>query len=61
MRYVLKIAYDGTEYAGWQRQKNAISVQEVLEKYLTQFKGMTASDLLHHRSEKFMKMTRLDG
>lgn len=31
MRYVLKIAYDGTEYAGWQRQKNAISVQEVLE------------------------------
>jgi tRNA pseudouridine38-40 synthase len=31
MRYVLKIAYDGTNYAGWQRQKNASSVQEVLE------------------------------
>lgn len=31
MRYVLKIAYDGTEYAGWQRQKNAVSVQEKLE------------------------------
>ena len=31
MRYVLKIAYDGTAYAGWQRQKNAVSVQEVLE------------------------------
>ncbi len=31
MRFVLKIAYDGTDYAGWQRQKNAISVQEVLE------------------------------
>lgn len=31
MRYVLKISYDGTEYAGWQRQKNAISVQEKLE------------------------------
>lgn len=31
MRYVLKIAYDGTDYAGWQRQKNASSVQEVLE------------------------------
>lgn len=31
MRYVLKIAYDGTEYAGWQRQKNALSVQQVLE------------------------------
>lgn len=31
MRYVLKIAYDGTAYAGWQRQKNALSVQESLE------------------------------
>ena len=31
MRYVLKIAYDGTVYAGWQRQKNALSVQECLE------------------------------
>ena len=31
MRYVLKVAYDGTAYAGWQRQKNAISIQEALE------------------------------
>ena len=31
MRYVLKIAYDGTAYAGWQRQKNAPSIQEMLE------------------------------
>ena len=31
MRYALKIAYDGTDYAGWQRQKNALSVQEALE------------------------------
>lgn len=31
MRYVLKIAYDGTAYAGWQRQKNAPSVQQLLE------------------------------
>lgn len=31
MRYVMKIAYDGTAYAGWQRQKNASSVQEALE------------------------------
>lgn len=31
MRYVMKIAYDGASYAGWQRQKNAISVQETLE------------------------------
>ena len=31
MRFVLKIAYDGTAYAGWQCQKNALSVQEALE------------------------------
>ena len=36
MRYGLKIAYDGTEYAGWQRQKNALSVQECLENALEQ-------------------------
>ena len=34
MRYVVKIAYDGTEYAGWQCQKNAVSVQEKLESAL---------------------------
>ena len=27
----LTIAYDGTNYAGWQRQANAISIQHVLE------------------------------
>jgi tRNA pseudouridine38-40 synthase len=31
MRYVMKIAYDGTNYAGWQRQKNAVSIQEKAE------------------------------
>ncbi len=32
MRYVLKVAYDGTGFAGWQCQKNARSVQEEIEK-----------------------------
>jgi tRNA pseudouridine38-40 synthase len=27
----LTIAYDGTKYAGWQRQTNAITIQQVLE------------------------------
>lgn len=31
MRYVIKICYDGTDYAGWQYQTNAMSVQERLE------------------------------
>ncbi len=34
MRYLLKVCYDGTHYAGWQRQKNAISVQETIENAL---------------------------
>ena len=38
-----------------------LHVQDALEKYLAQFKGMTPSDLLHHRTEKFMNMTRLEN
>ena len=41
MRYVLKIAYDGTCYAGWQCQKNAISVQEALENAIKTALGVT--------------------
>ncbi len=40
MLYVLKIAYDGTEFAGWQRQKNALSVQESLEDALMEALGV---------------------
>lgn len=39
MRFVLKIAYDGTAYAGWQRQKNAVSVQQVLEETIERALG----------------------
>ncbi len=33
-RYFLRIAYDGTEYHGWQRQPNGNTVQEEVEKWL---------------------------
>ncbi|HEY4198481.1 MAG TPA: tRNA pseudouridine(38-40) synthase TruA [Mucilaginibacter sp.] len=33
-RYFIELAYDGTNYHGWQIQDNAISVQEVLNKSL---------------------------
>lgn len=33
--YLLTVAYDGTDYAGWQRQENAITVQEKMEDALT--------------------------
>ena len=32
--YLIKIEYDGTEFVGWQFQKNGISVQEKIEKTL---------------------------
>ncbi|MDA9554778.1 tRNA pseudouridine(38-40) synthase TruA [Pelobium sp.] len=33
-RYFLELAYEGTAYHGWQKQPNALAVQEVLEKVL---------------------------
>ena len=34
LTYRLTVAYDGTRFAGWQRQKNASSVQQSLEEAL---------------------------
>lgn len=38
-RIFLEIAYDGTNYCGWQVQNNAVSVQEVLDKTLSEWLG----------------------
>ncbi len=38
-RILLIIAYDGTDYAGWQRQDNALTVEEVLENALSELTG----------------------
>jgi len=35
LRYFIEIAYNGTNYFGWQRQPDAISVEEVLENALS--------------------------
>ena len=35
MRYALGIEYDGSRYHGWQRQTNAVSVQQNVEKALS--------------------------
>jgi tRNA pseudouridine38-40 synthase len=42
-RYKLLIEYDGTPYAGWQRQANAPSVQAVLEEAILSFSGEAVS------------------
>ena len=36
MIYKVKVAYDGSNYAGWQKQENALGIQEVIEKALKQ-------------------------
>ena len=38
-KIVLHIAYQGTSYSGWQRQPNALSIQEVLETILLKISG----------------------
>jgi tRNA pseudouridine38-40 synthase len=36
---ILTIAYDGTNFAGWQRQINAISIQQIIEDEITAIVG----------------------
>ena len=38
-RIRLVLAYDGTNYSGWQFQKNAVTIEEVLNKALSQLMG----------------------
>ena len=38
-RILLTVEYDGTNYAGWQRQLNGLAVQQVLEEALTRACG----------------------
>lgn len=35
MRYFIRLAYNGGKYHGWQRQPNALSVQQVIEEALS--------------------------
>ena len=39
MRYFIELSYNGQKYHGWQKQPNAISIQETLEKALTLLLG----------------------
>ena len=42
-RFKLLIEFDGTDYAGWQRQKNAPSIQEAIEQAILAFCGEQAN------------------
>lgn len=39
MKVKLEVAYDGTNYCGWQIQKNSITIEEVLNRTLSQLIG----------------------
>ena len=43
MKYRLRIAYVGTNYAGWQRQDNALAVQQVVEEALARILGRSVT------------------
>lgn len=51
MRYVLEIAYDGTEFAGSQRQNNARTVQGELERAARQVFGVPTRVALSGRTD----------
>jgi tRNA pseudouridine38-40 synthase len=38
-RFLLRVAYDGTGYVGWQRQRNGVSVQQRLEEAAAPLSG----------------------
>lgn len=42
-RFLLRIAYDGTGYVGWQRQLNGVSVQQRLEEAVVPLAGGAAT------------------
>ena len=43
MKFRLRIAYVGTDYAGWQRQDNALAVQQVVEEALARILGRSVT------------------
>ena len=47
MRILIGIQYKGTAYCGWQRQKNGLSVQEVL---MRAWRALAAEDVVFHGS-----------
>lgn len=50
-RIKLTIEYDGTHFSGWQRQENASSIQESIEKAIQAFTGESATLFVAGRTD----------
>lgn len=51
MRYKITFEYDGTNYGGWQKQKDKLGIQEVLENCVKAFSGETTEVLASGRTD----------
>ncbi len=60
-RYKLTVEYDGTPYAGWQRQENGHTVQAAIEQAIFKFCGESISLLAQPdaQTRAFMPARRL--
>lgn len=50
-RYFFEIMYQGTAYHGWQKQKNALSIQEVIEDRITKITGQPVEIVASGRTD----------
>jgi tRNA pseudouridine38-40 synthase len=60
MRYFIELAYKGTAYNGWQKQNNALGVQQIIEEALSkvlresvEIVGSSRTDTGVHASQQF--------
>ena len=50
-RYKIVLEYHGLPYVGWQRQKNGVSVQQVIEEAIAKFTGEKAITYVAGRTD----------
>src|SRR5579871_3637534 len=47
----IRLAYDGTNYCGWQMQSNGMSIQAIVEKAILDFTGTSSSVIAAGRTD----------
>jgi tRNA pseudouridine38-40 synthase len=68
MRYFIEFSYKGTNYSGWQRQNNAISVQQLLDEALSlihretiESVGSSRTDTGVHAEQQYAHFDTVNG